>query len=103
MTTPIAQGPVDVNVRGWMPIETAPKDGTWVLAVNSAISQTRLHIVRYSEHDGTRFHWVRGSAPMDFVDGLTYWMPLPKTPNAEVRGATSTAGLGTDLQGKNDA
>jgi hypothetical protein len=70
----------------WFPIETAPTDGTWVLAVNAKTNRSRLHVVRYSERNGAKFPWVRGSAHMEFVAGLTHWMPLPEAPNANATG-----------------
>jgi len=63
----------------WQPIETAPKDGEWILAVNVNNSH-RLHIVHYSERHGTLYPWVKDANPMGFVAGLTHWQPLPKPP-----------------------
>lgn len=65
---------------GWMPIETAPRDGTWILAVNAQTNRDRQHVVHYSERHGKEFPWVTGSAPMDFVAGITDWQPLPTPP-----------------------
>ena len=77
MTTPIAQGPVDVNVRGWQPIETAPKNGFSRLyringfCVQGFVDATGALMVQ-SEIDP---HWrmARGKP--------THWMPLPDAPN----------------------
>lgn len=61
-------------------MNTAPRDGTWILAVNAKINGKRKYIVRYSELHSTKFPWVTDAAPMSFVDGLTHWMPLPEAP-----------------------
>lgn len=66
----------------WKPIETAPKDGTWILAINVETNRTRQHVVHYSERHGNKFPWVTDSAPMSFVAGITHWMPLPPAPKA---------------------
>jgi hypothetical protein len=64
----------------WLPIESAPRDGTWVLAINAATNRGRQHVVHYSERHGKAFPWVTSGAPMDFVAGITHWQPLPAAP-----------------------
>ena len=61
----------------WKNIRTAPKDGTWILAINVKTNATRQHVVQYKIG---KFPWVTGSAPMDFVAGLTHYQPLPEPP-----------------------
>ena len=74
----------------WQPIETAPKDGTRILA-----------LLRWGYSDGTAgetqtvIYWYGGGLfwvvpiPMNYVQGLdsdvapTHWMPLPKPPEQE--------------------
>jgi hypothetical protein len=64
----------------WQPIETAPKDGTPILAV----ADTREYpcIVRW-EHVGRYTSspkmWV-GHPHGAMENGLIYWMPLPEPP-----------------------
>lgn len=83
ITTTQAEAYADARVaesQQWNPIETAPKDGTWILAINAAKNPGRQHVVHYSERWGNHYPWVTGSAPMDFVAGVTHWMPLPAPP-----------------------
>ena len=74
-TALIAQGPVDVNVRGWRPIETAPKSPDWFIGlfadgdIRKCVGDTR--------------HWFDWNG---FVtDAPTHWMPLPDATNAELQ------------------
>lgn len=72
---------------GWQPIETAPKDGTWILGYESRIGMN----TKYVPHEVIR--WIafsekwRNSA--DQLSEPTHWMPLPAPPavkDAESRG-----------------
>lgn len=67
----------------WQPIETAPKDGAWILAINAKNNRYRQHVVHYSERHSknTDYVWVTDSAPMSWVAGLTHWQPLPQPPS----------------------
>ena len=69
----------DTRSDGWLPIESAPKDGAWILAINYK-NATRQHVVQYSP-EREKFRWVTGSAPMDFIAGLTHWRHLPSPPS----------------------
>lgn len=69
----------------WKPIESAPRDGTWMLAINAATNPGRQHVVYYSETLGDRFPWRTGDAPMSFIAGITHWQPLPLPPIDEVK------------------
>ncbi len=61
----------------WQPIETAPKDGDWVLSWDGEC----LAIVHWSEyyegfivsHDAEEYAWQNYSP--------THWMPLPEPPD----------------------
>jgi Protein of unknown function (DUF551). len=59
----------------WLPIETAPKDGTWVL----------VHTGEYTHPISAFWFKYNGLAywrdyNLDVVDEITHWMPLPKPP-----------------------
>jgi hypothetical protein len=77
---------VAVKEREWHPIETAPKDGRWIL----------LFCAREA-HDGLQVFMARwvGEWEGPYADGygcgledigareLTHWMPMPEPPQAE--------------------
>jgi hypothetical protein len=73
--------PEDTQSPTWQPIETAPRDGSYVLvAGKSGYSSTplRVEVCRW-EHDGWRNH-----AHDWFTDGgeeSHLWAPLPKAPS----------------------
>jgi len=62
----------------WMPIETAPKDGSGFIAYQS-VNETQ-HITSSCAFVDGRFVWVNfGEA--DHTDAEpTHWMPLPSPP-----------------------
>jgi hypothetical protein len=66
--------PQDVaGAAPWQPPETAPKDGTQILAW---WPQTREYgVVRWSDEEGS---WLEGAA--DYPDGFTHWMLPPAGP-----------------------
>lgn len=73
--------------REWQPIETAPKDGTWFLAISAGRdkwtgAQFRPAIVMINP-DG---NYVADDISDEYAEAtpsewpLTHWMPLPKEP-----------------------
>lgn len=69
----------------WKPIETAPKDGTFIiLAGPSGYSSTplRVEVARYYPEYRPRNPWQTHSndAFTDGGDAPTHWMPLPPAP-----------------------
>ena len=95
MTTPIAQGPVDVNVRGWMPIATAPRDGTPIWAWSAEYGQRETRMEKYGRGSPGFAEWERGDGPLNsgwrWCEPIhnwastwtpTHWTPLPEAPNA---------------------
>jgi len=71
------QGVDDVTVTldaGWLPIESAPKDGSSYLVADSARGFVAPHIRGVIHNNpGTEWDWQYGEA-------CTHWMPLPPAP-----------------------
>jgi hypothetical protein len=65
------------EAQAWQPIETAPKDGTEVLAWRGG----RRGIVRWHENSSYWDEWHRPTAHCRVEP--THWMPLPLTPAKE--------------------
>ena len=65
----------------WRPIETAPKDGTVIVATgyNFGDESNERHYVITSWEDGS---WIECSEWNDasYLTYLTHWMPLPPAP-----------------------
>lgn len=60
----------------WEPIETAPRDGTWILGWRK--SNVFIDGVQtVMAFDDVEDHWVDGCFE---VDPPTHWMPLPEPP-----------------------
>ena len=86
----------------WLPMDTAPKDGTeilawrkdcgrllvrWTCCDNFLSDAERNHM---SEEDSAKYDWfcadfVAGSR-LDIGEEPTHWMPLPDEPNASIWG-----------------
>lgn len=77
---------------GWQPIETAPKDGTWVLLAGGECDgdegdAQRIVTGQYTDYLNGRktewhwqFCWYDGGYYGNYEDP-THWMPLPEPPN----------------------
>jgi hypothetical protein len=65
----------------WMPIDTAPKEGTCLVCSEGIVGEAR-----YFEEE--RGWWWEGTHPTDATGGdvwnPTHWMPLPAPPTVEV-------------------
>lgn len=63
----------------WLPIETAPTDGTWVLLLFKGNEDEVGMFDDFQVYDG--YHSLRAWRTRDHVRGNpTHWLPLPKTP-----------------------
>lgn len=84
--------PKEEEVRGWQPIETAPKDGTEVLLVwhwNSGIHKgvtvitarwyCRTHVHKSSAHDCPNVPECKMGWDA-YAGWMSHWMPLPTPP-----------------------
>jgi len=63
----------------WRPIETAPRDGTWIIAASDELG---VCIVQHIEGD-----WYGDSSSGEPIDDLTHWLPLPTPPNPDRHGS----------------
>jgi hypothetical protein len=65
----------------WRPIETAPKDETWVLLYFPGGDETKCKTGFWSEGSVDWYGSESDSHSMtDFFDQPTHWMPLPEPP-----------------------
>jgi hypothetical protein len=62
---------------GWLPIESAPKDGTWILLYVPGHGEARA---RWS-----RGHWISHSRARVITQG-SHWMPQPPPPASHGEG-----------------
>lgn len=70
----------------WQPIETAPKDGTWVLLYDPSCDISRggrIGVGSYEDDfgDGSWIFDDTGSIPWEPFP--THWMPLPPKPEQD--------------------
>lgn len=82
-----SERPLDLIVRGWHPIETAPKDETSILIVRSMAGEEPAYRVAFWSDQSPDFPWKVEDACGAFAhykNFPTHWMPLPEAPNAEV-------------------
>jgi hypothetical protein len=69
----------------WRPIETAPKDGTWVLGfsddeINTKWSHCEVVRWRTAGRSGNGHGWYDSRI---FPVSITYWLPLPAPPSED--------------------
>lgn len=73
-----------MNASGWLPIKTAKKDGTLILAILDFKDRhpRELCIVKWT--GGSKFPWECGDPDNDFgavrKDIPTHWCPIPAMP-----------------------
>ena len=65
---------------GWLPIESAPKDGSWFIAISK---WGRIRMVRWADYGGDRY-------PINDEDRMwdtqpTHWQPLPPPPEKDTK------------------
>jgi len=66
------------STTGWQPIETAPRDGAFVLAFgehNGALADCSIAIIQWWDDAGGWF-----SDGREYTFSPTHWMPLPEPP-----------------------
>lgn len=95
----------------WLPIETAPRDGTDIIVGFDSASVWIVHVAwwreledwmrddpEWSEEDVGWWSYVNHSVTQEKLEGHrtpTHWMPLPSLPNVKVR---DRSGSGTPPQ-----
>lgn len=62
----------------WQPIETAPKDGSWVLVCAGRNVWIAQWATPKTHADSSISGWRAGHT---YTDGVTHWMPLPEPPS----------------------
>ena len=60
----------------WQPIETAPKDGTWVFLYVPGHGPTRA---KWSRLVSGVYGWTSHQSG-NYISRATHWMPLPEPP-----------------------
>lgn len=62
---------------GWMPIETAPRDGTWIMAYWPTMSITDFPAIVFADDCSLHDIWYL-ARDLDYGSVYpTHWMPLP--------------------------
>lgn len=80
----LATSPQDVG--GWQPIESAPKDGTEILATTfrASYQSWETKIVSWTDKYGDDYKWIQesNSGTDDLIPKthFTHWQPLPPPP-----------------------
>jgi len=81
----------------WQPIETAPKDGTYILVVDADCITPEADKAHWGPVFGSEFSWRAGDkeswahdsrAAQELIgayETATHWMPLPPPPQQEPR------------------
>ena len=65
----------------WKPIDTAPRDGGFVLVFDADTEAPEIWVASWLEFDGDPDggSWI--TADLCVLPGASYWMALPKRPN----------------------
>lgn len=83
----IGQSASTAGLGAWLPIETAPKDGTPILGFKFGIMPTVLFWLPRSENKTEKTEWWFDPLnPWADIKGITYWIPIPKAPNVQGQG-----------------
>lgn len=83
-------GSEDIRAGQWMPIETAPKDGRFIIAGRFSRHNELVWVRHVSWQTAEYYADLECGDPADFRDGWnddredecfpTHWMPLPEPP-----------------------
>jgi hypothetical protein len=68
-------------ITEWQPIDTAPKDGTDILAIDNAVQGGFHQVVFYNNEGPGPYRWHVADGPAYPEGFFTHWKPLDKTPS----------------------
>lgn len=86
------------QVPQWLPIESAPKDGTPVDLWRAEWRERAVNMRRVELSAGNVFYEPVGSGP-SVVRDATHWMPLPAAPGASLQAPADTQPQGSNVGG----
>lgn len=66
------------NINQWSPIETAPKDGTEILAITK---KGNMHVISYDDIFAASWRIVNDQGLSEVAP--SHWLPLPAAPKVE--------------------
>ena len=70
--------------QGWQPIETAPRDGTWIWCWHEEKRWKRVGM--RCKASGPRWHYSGTGVNAEYADDApTHWRPLPAAPQEDQR------------------
>jgi hypothetical protein len=67
-------------MSNWQPIETAPKDGSYILATPCFGTSTQIYQIYFDNRKKVN-KWKYGR--LNLTANPTHWMPLPPPPKSE--------------------
>lgn len=64
----------------WKPIDTAPRDGSWILGWRDTFIQDQIEVWRLATYNKNPDMWLNAADSNDYDQQPTHWMPLPEPP-----------------------
>lgn len=88
-----SDGSVTLPVCQWQPIETAPKDGTWVLGFRpTSFREDQIDTWQFVHRSCDPPIWINSADSNDEDEQPTHWMPLPLPPDDRTNGSEAQSG-----------
>lgn len=92
-STVLGNGSVTGPVCQWQPIETAPKDGTWVLGCRpTSFREDQIDTWQFVHRSCDPPIWINSADSNDEDEQPTHWMPLPPRPDDRTNGSEAQSG-----------